>query len=78
MGLEASKVCAKRQRTGFCTGLVLSLQSCLETPPVLFHLSKTMNKEKTAAYCQSYLHTFWCYYTTAVITTFQELLGSSV
>lgn len=74
MGLEASKACglAKRQRTGFCIGLVWSLQSCLENPLVFFHLSETMNKEKTAAYCQSHLHTLWCYYTTAIITSFQE------
>lgn len=72
--LRASKVCGftKRQKTGFCIGLVLSLWSCPETPLVLFHLSKTMNKEKTAAYCQSHLHTFWCYYTTEIITSFQE------
>jgi len=74
VGLEASKArgLAKRQRTVFCIGLVSSLPSCLVILLILFHLSETMNKEKTAAYCQSHLHTFWCYYPTAIITSFQE------
>lgn len=73
-GLEASKAhhLAKRQRTGFCTGFVSNLQSCLQNSLVLFHLSETMNKDKTAAYCQSHLHTFWCYYTIAIITFLEE------
>lgn len=72
-GLEASKAChlAKRWRIGFCIGFVLSLQSCLELSLVLLHLSEITNKDETAAYCQSHLHTFWCYYTTAIISFLQ-------